>query len=457
MEALTRPTDLTPELYKAMQEEWVSGLTGGSLGEVLLVMCAGPVVTLFQRAVSSYRQQETFLVDYLTLIAPLVLVMSFPQYIVPLYISLISLSLLLLKLSGTGWRSADVDEKATQESEPKLANDLHFLTNFRTLMMMMTCIAILAVDFSSFPRRFAKSEHYGISVMDLGVAGFVFSMALVSPSARGIASPSFFRRMKGVMKTMFPSLILGAARFFAVKASDYQQHVSEYGVHWNFFVTLAFVALLSAIVNPNVQFSAVYGLTILLNYQFALTMLGYEDYILNAPRLSFLSMNKEGIASCFGFTAIFLIGSQVGFYLNLFVKKRKPSSWYQLVIGLLVTALGFYIAGVVTEYHFEIPPSRKLANATYVFYAVSTSLVPLALLLLIDVYVLPKNTVLTNSISRRRHMQLITFLSANLLTGAINLSMYTLFAPFHISVDILFLYTFVVSAWAVTFPKYVPL
>lgn len=180
--------------------------------------------------------------------------LCFADYIPEMYIGALAVSAVFILLSE---RSSifrlpkpvlvDLITRSRENSKKQDSSGLAFLTNYRTLMMvvfqnlshthrqLMTCVAILAVDFPPFPRRFAKTEHYGISVvpsslfspcfetkMDIGVAGFVFSMGLVSPLARGKSESHFSKRMVDVVKTMFPSLALGAARFFAVKASDYQ-------------------------------------------------------------------------------------------------------------------------------------------------------------------------------------------------------------------------------------------
>lgn len=129
-----------------------------------------------------------------------------------------------------------------------------FVTVYRAQMMVITCICIMAVDFPVFPRRFAKVETWGTSLMDLGVGSFVFSMGLINVRSyiRQIFEGrfSYFRNLTATVKGCVPILILGCIRLISVKSVDYHEHVTEYGRHWNFFFTLGFLPILNALLAP---------------------------------------------------------------------------------------------------------------------------------------------------------------------------------------------------------------
>ena len=57
---------------------------------------------------------------------------------------------------------------------------IDYITNYRSSMLLVTAICILAVDFPVFPRRFGKTENFGLRLMDIG------KMAGVNNWGRGI-------------------------------------------------------------------------------------------------------------------------------------------------------------------------------------------------------------------------------------------------------------------------------
>lgn len=61
--------------------------------------------------------------------------------------------------------SASLDDKTKHLSS---SSKLQFITLFRGGNLLLTCISILAVDFHTYPRRFGKTELYGVSLMDTG-------------------------------------------------------------------------------------------------------------------------------------------------------------------------------------------------------------------------------------------------------------------------------------------------
>ena len=173
-----------------------------------------------------------------------------------------------------------------------------FINAARCFLQFSTCIAILAVDFHSFPRRFAKTEKYGVSWMDVGVGAFVFSSGLVSGSRTQMKATSLWK----TLRLSLPALLLGLLRLLSTKSLDYQEHESEYGVHWNFFMTLGILPILVNLQNVLIgrQFQLVVGGFIICLYQYALTFWGLEEYILHAPRVNLISMNREGLCSLVG-------------------------------------------------------------------------------------------------------------------------------------------------------------
>lgn len=196
----------------------------------------------------------------------------------------------------------------------------HFVTLYRSLLLVATCVSILAVDFQVYPRRFVKTEVKGVSLMDIGTGSVLFSSALVARHAReglGIG-----QRIPQALLAGLPLWVIGTTKFFIHSFVDYQEHVSEYGVHWNFFMSLGVVVLFSAALNISGKFSIIVSLLTMSIYQYCLNS-GLEDFILNAPRTDFFSKNREGICGCIGFFCIYQLGLGLKEYILVPNKELK--------------------------------------------------------------------------------------------------------------------------------------
>lgn len=84
-----------------------------------------------------------------------------------------------------------------------------------------------------------------LGLMDVGVGLFIFSNGIiVKPSASAFSKKKFQKLLVGCL----PLFILGFSRLVVTKEINYQEHVTEYGVHWNFFITLAVTKIFGTVI-----------------------------------------------------------------------------------------------------------------------------------------------------------------------------------------------------------------
>ncbi|KAK2460809.1 hypothetical protein APHAL10511_007279 [Amanita phalloides] len=309
--------------------------------------------------------QLNFFFSWLVLVVPLLLSMTVFAH-GPLLLSLLlclpaSVIVFLIPTRDLG---TPLPSTSAAVSEPVSHAANHFeplpaLTTYRAHMMLMTVLAILAVDFPIFPRTLVKCETFGVSLMDLGVGSFVFSQGVVSaiPILKDMSyltSPAV-PKLLSVTRKSFPVIVLGVVRVLLVKATDYPEHVSEYGEHWNFFLTLALLPVLQVALHPLILRSSItsLGIGVGIGHQLLLSYAHLQEYIFNAPRISWVSANKEGIISLTGYLSIHLLGLSIGTLI------LPPSpSWFRRMVKHTRDTLN---KRIVTDVRLSIngqPPSQ---------------------------------------------------------------------------------------------------
>jgi glucosaminylphosphatidylinositol acyltransferase len=315
--------------------------------------------------------------------------------------------------------------------------------------MLITCIAILAVDFHAFPRRFAKAEAFGTGLMDAGVGSIVVATAFAcgmkeaaaasavsntaGASSSSISNSNYIssreRRIRRDIYRLIALAALGLSRPLLTSALNYQRHVGEYGMHWNFFLTLAALRGLTLFVPRVAQGSAVtcglLGTVVLATHQWLLSSRNFTEYIhLESYRKSdLISANKEGIFSLPGYFALHLLGCAVGAVLE----ETAGPSRVQLRAGQRRRVAGIVIAIWVAFFAVSTciqPVSRRACNAAYVLWMLGLNAQSLALLASASA-ALPTQP-LPGLLQAINDSMLPTFLVANVLTGVVNMSIDTM-------------------------------
>ena len=377
--------------------------------------------------------------------------------------------------SNSGSRAAKPDiganGSATKDPQKDLLPMKPFITSWRGAMIVVTCVAILAVDFRIFPRRFAKVENWGTSLMDMGVGSFVFTAGVVG--ARDILkqrmtpkTQSFASQFITSLRHALPLWILGFVRLYSVKKVNYAEHVTEYGVHWNFFFTLAllppFVAIFQAIVSSELSFT-ILSLLLATAYEALLDLTELKKFVLTAPRTDLLSQNREGIFSFIGYLSIFLAGQATGIYALIresptsssksIAKRLRDSSVFMKLVRWCVIWTILFVAST-NLYVLNLDVSRRLANLPYVLWVISFNTLQLVLFCGVETAIFPDiyksedratetkkcKDVTSGVLQAFNRNGLAIFLIANLLTGLVNLTVPTIHVSHGVAMGILVTY-----------------
>ena len=294
----------------------------------------------------------------------------------------------------TNQSEAEQLKNSKSQPEPILA-----ITIIKSMCMILSIIAILAVDFPSiYPPRFKKSLNYGYSIMDTGVGIIMFGSGLAFGTSKRI------KTNKNDIFQVVITAILGGFRFLTVRAVNYHEKVDEYGVHWNFFLTIAVCKVLaeiflrgsnckyrqeikkekskflsSWIFNPSIFLPILLPVLyqiLILDSKFFFKTHTIQEVILTYDRsftsknylINLFYANREGLFSTFGYFSIFAFGNalSLNFYNNSKNKTNEKSDEICKTC-LKMTFFGSFVLLPGCIYFFG-HGSRRMANLSYVVW-----------------------------------------------------------------------------------------
>lgn len=305
--------------------------------------------------------------------------------------------------------------------------------------------------------------------MDVGVGLFIFSNGIiVKPSACAFSKKKFQKLMVGCL----PLFILGASRLVVTKEINYQEHLTEYGVHWNFFITLAVTKIFGTVIEGFMKTAdqIKYASVAILVVHEAILQLGLSNYIMDTAlaRDNLISANREGIFSTPGYVSLYLASIYVGTLLKsdghdlLKVREVIQKMGKMCLLSVCCWKMIYVCNGM-----FGV--SRRTANMGYNFWVLAIGCTMVTLFMLTEIYVyytnfnrpqwqlmepnnksqldepdfhIPYVPLILRAIN---YNGLAFFLIANLFTGIINICFQTMLLGTPASLVIIMYYIFLLN------------
>lgn len=497
----------------AEKEAFVTGHDGTTPIEIFLLCLAVPIgLRLHPKILSCVPDSCTtnksrywieIAIEFAVLIFPNLLLQT--SYITGPSASVLAMTI-LSSISSLQQRTANISHnqsKNNNKTNIMMNNSLRrptFLTVHRAAVYIQTAIAILAVDFPIFPRRYCKTEQNGYGWMDLGAASFVIIAGWSSSSSdsSSVTAPFVDSIKKAAIKCT-PLLLLGIIRLITIKGVEYQEHVSEYGVHWNFFFTLCcleggmvlwkYVKCLPFFTKMSYYYcDGALACILLIPYQLYLTFGGGQDFIENGPRhcsnkdfMKFSSMslslcrafvaNREGILGTIGYFSLRLLSESMASYCvwtnaepnDLSNSSRqRPSvttSAHNYNIRnrrLFIVSVAFWIAHIFVTIGLDVPTSRRSTNVSFILWSLAQNA---SVLFLIHIAMTSKSGQslpaprLFDSINR---FGLPVFFVSNILTGLVNFLVDTMHSSNEKAMLVLSMYLIAVCGLALALEESFP-
>lgn len=273
----------------------------------------------------------------------------------------------VVKAKRTENKQTDADQGDTKQPINRTFR-FPVMSELKALVLIATAISVFAVDFHYYPRRLCKTQAMGISLMDVGTGALIF--------VSGLTSRHFIHQDKSVLMRAWINIkvmpFLFALAFVLVITKWIVNHpevVTEYGVHWNFFWTVCFINIFASFIKSFGR--ALYnGFVLLVVYQIFLNN-GGADFVFNAPRVDFISKNKEGFFGCLGYCCIYLLGMGISSHVfnrenvEKFNVMNKRATVIAKTIGFMFL---FYILSELADRVVHVKISRRLVNFPYAMF-----------------------------------------------------------------------------------------